>query len=140
MRLFILAMSVLTISVVAQDNKQGTIKGKKKPGSNEVYPFIDQMPVFQGGDMQLSRFIQDNLLYPISALENGLSGTVYITFIIRQNGNIENAIVLRGITGCPECDAEALRVVNLMPPFIPGKKDGSPASVQFNLSFRFRLK
>lgn len=140
MRLLIIALSVLKVAGYAQGNQQGTINVKRATGNDSIYSSVEQMPVFQGGDARLLKFIQANFVYPKTALENGISGTTYLTFTINRNGNIENAKVLRGIPGCPECDEEALRIVNLMPAFIPGKKDGTPVSVQFNLPLRFRLK
>lgn len=135
MRLLIIMMSALTVKGFAQDNKQGTIKVKKE----KVYDYVEQMPVFQGGDSQLFMFIQTNLRYPLTAMENGVWGTIYATLTIGQDGRVKNARILKGISECPECEMEVLRVVNLMPPFTPGKKEGTPVSVQFNLPIRFRL-
>jgi TonB family protein len=70
-------------------------------------------------------------------MKKGVTGTVYITFIIEKDGTLTNAKVLRGIGS--GCDEEALRVVNMMPKWNPGEQKGKPVAVQFNLPIKFKL-
>ncbi|MFZ4707750.1 MAG: energy transducer TonB, partial [Bacteroidales bacterium] len=74
-------------------------------------------------------------VYPSTAWNKGIQGTLYITFAIEKNGEVTRLIILRGIGG--GCDEEALRVVSLMPKWKPGTRKGIPIRVQFNMPIRF---
>lgn len=79
---------------------------------------------FPGGQQALVNYLANNINYPEVAIENGIQGRVIVRFSIDANGEIENAVVDRGLNNCEECNIEALRVVNKMPKWIPAKKDG----------------
>lgn len=113
------------------NKKQDTIKVRK---GDEIVGIVDQMPEFPG----LMQFIQNNLTYPKIAIDRGFSGTVYVTFVVKKDGSIDNVKILRGFY--PACDSEALRVVSSMPNWKPGKNKGQLANVQMNLPVKFRLK
>jgi protein TonB len=98
---------------------------------------VQQQPQFPDGMAAMYKYLQKNLKYPQLAIETGLSGTVYIQFVVSKNGDILDAIVLRGIGG--GLDQEALRVIKLMPPWTPGKHNGKPVSVIFTLPIKFQL-
>ncbi|MFN7295032.1 MAG: energy transducer TonB, partial [Bacteroidota bacterium] len=70
----------------------------------------------------------------------GISGTVYVYFVINKEGKVSNAEVRRGVKGGPGLDKEALRVIQNMPAWSIGKQNGRPASVQFTLPVKFVLK
>jgi protein TonB len=70
-------------------------------------------------------------------MQNGIQGTVFVTFVVEPDGSITDARILRGIGGA--LDEEAIRVVNAMPPWVPGKQSGDEVRVQFNLPIRFVL-
>jgi TonB family protein len=131
---------IMSISCVAQneDNK-GTIK-VKKPVTISVRDSIGELPRFPGGTIAMNNFIASNVIYPDSAKSNGINGTCYISFTINTDGSISNVKVLRGVSGCSECDKEAVRVIKLMPAFIPASKNGQAIRVQYNLPINFRLK
>ena len=86
---------------------------------NTVYEIVDEDAEFEGGYPALMKFIQDNLNYPYSAIENRIQGKVTLKFIVEKNGSISNATILKGIPGCKECDNEALRVVQKMKSWKP---------------------
>jgi protein TonB len=86
----------------------------------------------------MMKFIAENVKYPAMAREAGISGNVFVSFVVNRNGEISNVKILRGIGG--GCDEEAIRVVRLMPSWIPGKQNGKPVPVQFNLPIKFILK
>lgn len=98
---------------------------------------IEEMPQFPGGEKELFKFISKNITYPDLAIRHGIQGAVYVTFVIEKDGSIIDAKVLRGIGG--GCDEEALRVVNAMPAWSPGKQGGKAVRTQFNLPIRFTL-
>jgi TonB family protein len=106
--------------------------------SNLIYSRAEPMPRFPGGDAALQEFLRKHIKYPENARQNNISGTVYVTFVIDTAGFISQTRVLKG--AAPELDAEALRVISLMPPWESGKKNGLPVNVQFNLPIRFDLK
>lgn len=102
------------------------------------YVGVEQMPAFPGGETELMKFIQKNLKYPVIAAENGISGRVIIRFVVSKTGDITNVEVLRGLD--PSCDKEAIRVVQSMPKWIPGKQNGRNVPVYFTLPVVYRLQ
>ncbi len=104
----------------------------------EIFLIVEEMPGFPGGEGQLVKFLSENIKYPAIARENGITGTVFVTFVIGPDGGVKDVKVLRGIGG--GCDEEAKRVVMAMPKWKAGKQRGKPVSVQYNLPIRFTLK
>lgn len=103
-----------------------------------TFTVVEQMPTFRdGGHVGLVQYIVQHVKYPEEAKKQGISGTVYVTFIIDEKGKVLNAGILRGIGG--GCDEEALRVVQSMPDWNPGLEKGKAVKVQFNLPIRFSL-
>ncbi len=104
-----------------------------------VFIIVEDMPEFQGGDQNNFRmYIQQNLHYPDSASAKGISGRVFVQFVVNSKGNVVNAKIVRGVD--PYLDAEALRVVNSSPRWEPGKQRGKPVSVQFTFPIAFVLQ
>jgi len=107
------------------------------PSEMEIFTISEIQPTFPGGDDALLHYLGRNLSYPIEAKEQGIQGTIFITFVVETDGSISNVKVLRGIGG--GCDEEALRVVRNMPKWSPGMQRGKYVRVQFNLPIRFLL-
>jgi protein TonB len=84
-------------------------------------------------------YLKKNLMYPIMARDAGIQGKCYIRFIVNADGSISDVRVLRGVTDCPECDQEALRVVKRMPNWAPGKVNGKAVRINYNLPIVFKL-
>jgi periplasmic protein TonB len=103
----------------------------------EIFKVVESMPEFPGGEATLYDYLSKNISYPRIALEAGISGTVYVTFVVEKDGSITNVQLLRGIGG--GCDEEALRVVKNMPTWTPGKQRNVPVRVQFNFGVKFTL-
>jgi|APHig6443718053_1056840.scaffolds.fasta_scaffold32436_2 periplasmic protein TonB len=103
----------------------------------EIFMVVENAPAFPGGDVARMKFLQDNIKYPQMARESGIQGTVYVTFVVERNGNVTDVKILRGIGG--GCDEEAVRVVQNMPKWEPGKQRGKPVRVQFNMPIKFTL-
>jgi len=95
------------------------------------------MPSFPGGEERLIQFLQDNIKYPKEALDNNQEGTAYVSFTVDETGKISNARMLKRMAY--GMDQEAMRVVNSMPNWIPGKHDGKPVAVQYTLPVKFSL-
>ena len=104
---------------------------------DEVFVVVETDPQFPGGMDSLYAFIQRNLRYPEKALNDQIAGTVYISFCVEKDGSITNVKLLRDIGG--GCGEEAVRVVKMMPKWIPGKQKGKPVRTQFNLPVKFKL-
>lgn len=96
------------------------------------------VPMFPGGMSALGNFLQNNLQYPSRAREYGVKGTVWVTFLVDKKGNVSNIQVVRGIG--MGCDKEAMRVVRIMPKWIPGKQRGRPVDVLYKLPIKFHLR
>lgn len=104
---------------------------------NKIFMVVEQQPEFEGGYQAMMSFIKKNMRYPASARRMGIDGTVYVSFVVGKDGAINDVKVLRGISA--DCDKEAVRVVQMMPPWKPGKQNGKPVFVRFNLPIKFQL-
>jgi protein TonB len=113
-------------------------KGSGDIASDKPVTFAEVMPEFPGGMAALLAYIQKNLHYPAMAREEGIEGKVVIRFIVNTLGEIEGAKVEKAIGGC--CDKEALRVVNAMPKWKPGKQNGHNVKVYYTLPVTFKLQ
>ena len=83
-------------------------------------------------------YLMENVRYPKEAQDSAVQGRVVVAFIIEKDGAVTNARVVRAVN--PLLDAEALRVVEAMPKWIPGRQKGKPVRVKYNLPISFRLK
>lgn len=99
---------------------------------------VEQKPAFPGGDAAMYKWLGDNINYPAAASEEGIQGKVTVQFIVEKDGSISHVQVVRGKH--PALDAEAKRVVSKMPKWTPGRNNGQPVRVTFNLPVTFRLK
>ena len=103
----------------------------------EFFMVVENMPEFPGGDLGLMKFIQKNVRYPAIAKEYNITGKVYVSFIVDKSGAVTNVKVVRGVD--KNLDAEAVRVVNSLPKYKPGKQRGKPARVMFTIPINFTL-
>jgi len=117
---------------------EGAESGGGGPAVKEPVTFAEQMPEYPGGIKALMAYLKSNLRYPPAAAESGIEGRVVVTFIVGMDGSIEGARVVRGIGG--GCDREALRVVNAMPKWKPGRQNGHKVKVYFTLPISFYLE
>ena len=106
-------------------------------GDDELFTVVDQQPEYEGGYEAMMAFIKQNMKYPPNARRMQIEGTVHVSFIVSKTGTISEVKVLRGIM--TECDKEAVRVVQMMPPWKPGKQNGRNVNVRFILPLKFRL-
>jgi TonB family protein len=108
----------------------------EQPEQEQVYTTVHQMPAFVGGDTAMFNFIRDNLTYPvISCYEGGIQGRVLVRFTVTSEGNVTNPEIVRSLD--PVCDKEAIRVIELMPKWIPGQQDGKNVDVYYTLPITF---
>jgi protein TonB len=110
----------------------------QEPVEEEIFLIVEQMPEFPGGENALRTYIAKNIKYPRNAQEMGIQGKVYVTFIVDKNGNVTKASIARGIDSA--LDKEALRVINTLPRWTPGKQRGSAVSVSYTVPINFTLQ
>jgi periplasmic protein TonB len=99
--------------------------------------FVEQAPEFVNGLNAMYKFLKENMKYPAVARENGIEGSVYVGFVVGKDGTIRDVKVKRGIGG--GCNEEAIRVVELMPKWNPGKQNGKAVNVSFTIPIKFKL-
>ena len=102
-----------------------------------VFNVVEQMPSFPGGMEALIQYLAKNMRYPVEAQKNKVQGRVVVGFIVSKDGDIKKAHILRGVD--PELDAEAIRVIESMPRWMPGMQRGKAVAVSYTLPVMFRL-
>ncbi len=115
-------------------NDKSGIEVHEEDVLNQTQNFAEQMPEFPGGNDSLALFIRNNFKYPANFKNEGISNKVYVTFIVDKEGKIKEAKIIKGVNA--ELDKEALRVVNAMPKWKPGKNGGKVVSVNYNLPIK----
>ena len=104
----------------------------------EPYVFVEQMPEYPGGEAALAKYLAKTIVYPPIAQENGIMGTVYVSFVVCPDGSIAKVKVVRGID--KSCDEEAIRAISKMPHWKPGRQNGRAVYVQYNVPVKFILQ
>ena len=125
----------ITTKKAAAAKAEGTDNSDTK---QDVFQVVEKMPEFEGGVENMMKFLQQNIKYPEEAKKNGTQGRVIVQFVVEKDGSITDAKVVRNVS--PELDAEALRVVESMPKWIPGEQRGEKVRVQFTLPVMFKCK
>jgi protein TonB len=123
-----------------EDSKgTGVVEAPPPPPKEEIFTFVEQPPTFPGGEEALAKYLSKNIRYPRVAQENGISGTVFVQFVVDSEGTIKDVKTVGAAKG-GGLEDEAVRVVKTMPKWKPGKQNGRQVSVQFNLPIRFTLQ
>ncbi len=104
---------------------------------NQIFIVVETKPQYVGGEKARIAFLQNNLKYPKTAHEIGISGTVLLSFVVEKDGSVSDVKIDRGIGG--GCDEESIKVLKAMPKWIPGKQRGKPVRVRFNMKIKFTL-
>ncbi len=133
--LFILSM-IIPFVTLCQESSKGQNTDTTKILESPL-TIAENMPKFKGGEIEMIKFIQKNLQYPKKEKEEGITGTCYVTFIVEKDGSLSNIKILRGITSCEACNKEALKVVSIMPNWIPGNHKGRNVRCAYNLPIKF---
>lgn len=113
-------------------------KEEEEEEEAQVFFIVEDMPEFPGGEMALRTYIANAIKYPVIAQENGIQGKVYVTFVVGKDGSVTNATIARGVD--PSIDKEALRVINSLPKWKPGKQRGKPVNVSYTVPINFQLQ
>ena len=104
----------------------------------KVFDVVEQMPEFPGGTAELMKFLSTNMKYPDEATKAGQEGRVIVSFVVEEDGRVTNARVVKSVA--PLLDAEALRVIGLMPRWEPGRQNGEAVRVKYTIPVTFRLQ
>ena len=108
----------------------------RKEIQEEIIDMCEDEATFPEG---VNFWLGKHLVYPQTALERGMQGKVYVNFIVEKDGSVTNAKVVRGIPDCPECDAEALRVIQIMPAWNAGRVSGKSVRSRIMIPINFTL-
>jgi len=121
--------------IEVQGVKEEVQEEEAKP---EPFYVVEEMPLFPGGEIELQKYLAEHTQYPEVAKENNIQGKVIVKFCVTPKGGVDKASILKGVD--PELDREAIRVVNTLPVFKPGKQGGKPVPVWFVVPINFQLK
>lgn len=102
-----------------------------------VFDVVEVMPQFPGGQIAMLKYIMENIKYPEQAMKEGIQGRVAVRFIVEKDGSISDVKPILSVH--PLLNKEAVRVVESMPKWTPGKHNGKPVRVRFNLPVMFKL-
>ena len=129
-------IAVNTIEIEEESHSSSRETGKDY--DNKVFDVVEEMPQFPGGPSALFEYISRSIQYPKEAEEIGVQGRVICTFVVEKNGSISDIKVINSVD--PSLDKEAIRIINTMPNWIPGKKNGIPVRVKYTVPLTFRLQ
>lgn len=102
-----------------------------------VFDVVEVMPQFPGGQIEMLKYIMKNMKYPEQAMKEGIQGRVTVRFIVEKDGSISDVKPILSVH--PLLNKEAVRVVESMPKWTPGKQNGKPVRVRFNVPIMFKL-
>ena len=103
----------------------------------KVFDTVEQMPEYPGGMQAMIEFLQTNMKYPDDAAKQKVEGRVMVQFVVETDGSVSDVHVAKQVF--PSLDAEAIRVVQAMPKWMPGKEKGKVVRVKYNLPIVFRM-
>ena len=130
----LILMTVMAVFCLTTASAQKTVVSQE---NQKVFDTVEQMPEYPGGMPALIEFLQTNMKYPEDAQKQKVEGRVMVMFVVEKDGSITDVKVARNVF--PSLDEEAVRVVNAMPKWTPGKEKGKPVRVQYTLPISFRL-
>lgn len=128
--------SMSATSIGLDSGNKDSKKSDNEQPKEAVFTEVEQMPQFPGGDGAMMKFVKDNLKYPESESGSAKKCMVIVKFVVGKDGAVRDAEIMR--SQGEAFDAEALRVVNLMPKFVPGRLNGEPVAVSFTLPVMFK--
>lgn len=130
--------------VVAQTPKEEVkytkveVEETEEPQEKVIFQVVEEMPEFPGGMGEAMKFLAKNIKYPVAAQQAKIEGRVIVQFVVERDGSISDIHAMRGVN--PDLDAEAIRVVSLMPKWKPGKQRGKAVAVKYTMPIMFRLQ
>ena len=132
-----------TIDEVKVDKDKNSIdittkaRNSETTAHEEEFVVVEEMPQFPGGNEAMQKYIAENLIYPKTAMDKGEQGRVILSFVIDKRGKVDDVKLIRSVS--PELDAEAIRVIQAMPDWIPGKQKGKAVNVRYTIPILYQL-
>ena len=137
--LILLVIVFAPVRANAQDKRGKATQTRKDTATDDkVYEVCEQMPIFEGGDAALLKYLRENLKYPDNTKDRGVQGRLVIGFIVEKDGSLTDVKVLRPVD--IDLDAEVLRVVKGMSKWIPGRHNGQRVRVRYLLPIHICLQ
>lgn len=135
----LIVFAFLTVSYFsfAQSDSSGSSVATEPP--KETFKMVEEMPEFPGGERAMLKYIADHIRYPRKAIRKGIEGTVKLKFVVNVKGDIENIQVISTKKLGYGCEEEAIRVIENMPRWKPGKQNGTLVPVYFSIPINFKL-
>ena len=130
--------STMQSPVAVERNAEAQVTDESNPQSETIYKSVEQMPMFPGGEIELIKYLSQNIQYPPEAAKNNVQGRVILQFVVDKTGQVGEVKILRSVS--EELDAEAVRVVKTLPKFEPGRQDGKPVAVWYTLPVSFNIR
>ena len=131
----LLLMSLLAVFGFSAVNAQKTVVSTD---NQKVYDVVEQMPEYPGGMGAFMEYLMQSIKYPEDAMKQKVEGRVIANFVVETDGTISNVEIWRPVS--PSLDAEAIRVLQAMPRWTPGKQSGKPVRVKYTVPVTFKLK
>lgn len=131
----LILMSLMVVFGLTTGYAQKTVISQK---NEKVFDVVEQMPEYPGGMQALMEYLSQNIKYPEDAQKQKVEGRVIASFVVRTDGSITDITLFRKVF--PSLDAEAVRVLQGMPNWIPGKQGGKVVNVKYTVPIVFRLK
>ena len=122
---------------IVEFNDQASRITEAAAQDEKIFTVVEEQPEFNGGYDAMMEFIRENLRYPADARQQGVEGTVYVSFIVETDGRVTSSKIIRGISAA--CDNEVLRMMEIMPNWKPGRQSGQDVRVRFVLPIKFSL-
>ena len=133
-----------TVRPVSQEEHDAVVEvimkkdAERDISKDDVFFIVEEMPEFPGGELELRKFLAENVRYPEDAKVKKQQGKAYVQFVIDTNGDVKDVEIARS-TGCESIDNEAVRVVKSLPQFKPGRQRGQTVNVSFTVPINFQL-
>lgn len=133
------SMSFLFICLLISLKSFSQTEEPVKPAEMIIYVELEEPAEFPGGKDALKRYLKENIRYPERAVKEKIQGKCYLQFVVLNDGSISNIQVKKGVKNCPECDAEAIRVLKSMPAWEPGVLMEKWVNSVFSMPISFKL-
>ena len=131
----LILLSLMAVFGLTTGYAQKTVISQK---NEKVFDVVEQMPEYPGGMQALMEYLSQNIKYPEDAQKQKVEGRVIASFVVRTDGSITDITLFRKVF--PSLDAEAVRVLQGMPKWTPGKQGGKVVNVKYTVPIVFRLK
>ena len=132
-----------SMPAIAQNTERAKSKTTKntyesvKQTDEQIFTYVEVMPKFPGGNDAFLSYIKTNIRYPEAARDAKKQGKIFVSFVVASTGNITDVNIIKGVD--PELDEEAIRVIESMPRWIPGKQHGKNCAVKVSIPIVFKL-